>query len=264
MGSIHSAPARRGDGGSVGLSVRSGALTQHHADGTPADAAFAELAELAVSAQPLVEILQRTVDLARSVIAAPGEVSVTLITGDDATTPVATDPLATTLDEVQYAHGYGPCLDSARVGHAVRIGEMGADDRWPEFAAAAREAGVCGSLSVPLPVQRHVIGALNVYLREPGALDDDRARLAEQFASYAGVAIGNTNLYLSSARLAAQMQEAMSSRAVIEQAKGILMAVYRCDAAAAFGRLTARSQHTHRKLRDVARDIVAQATQSNR
>lgn len=229
-----------------------------------AGVARGEFGALEVTAEPLADLLHRTVHLAQSVIAAPGEVSVTLITGEDPATPAATGPLATNLDEVQYAHGDGPCLDSARVGHVVRIREMAGDHRWPEFAAAAREAGVHGSLSVPLPVQQRVIGALNVYVREPGALDDERARLTERFAAYAAVAIGNTGLYLSSSRLAAQLQEAMSSRAVIEQAKGILMAAYGCDAAAAFARLTARSQHTHRKLRDVARDIVAQATHSDR
>ena len=71
-------------------------------------AAFAELSELAVSARPLAEILQRTVELARGVIDAAVEVSVTMIDGDDATTPAATAEWAVTLDEVQYGQGHGP------------------------------------------------------------------------------------------------------------------------------------------------------------
>src|SRR5207248_11768935 len=109
---------------------------------------------LAMSARPLAEILQRTVDLVGAVIAEDVEVSVTLIEGDEATTPAATAGLAMTLDEAQYAHGYGPCLDSARAGQLVRVEDMVEESRWPEFAAAARDNGVGCSLSVPLPAQR--------------------------------------------------------------------------------------------------------------
>ncbi|MHB2024098.1 MAG: ANTAR domain-containing protein [Mycobacteriales bacterium] len=87
-------------------------------------------------------------------------------------------------------------------------------------------------------------------------------RLAQQFACYAAVAIGNTALYLTSAKLAAQMQEAMASQAVIEQAKGALMALNRCDADEAFAKLVTASQHSHKKLRDVARELVQRATSS--
>jgi GAF domain-containing protein len=212
-----------------------------------------------VSASPLTEILQRTVDLAQAVIDQQVEVSMTLITGDEATTPAATAGWAVTLDEVQYDQGYGPCLDSARAGHLVRIDDMATDSRWPQFAAAAHEAGLVSSLSVPLPAQRHVIGALNVYARRPRVITDERERLAEQFASYAAVAIGNTALYLTSAKFAEQMREAMTSRAVIEQAKGVLMALHRCDADEAFARLVGASQHSHMKLREVAAELVQRA-----
>jgi GAF domain-containing protein len=224
-------------------------------------AAFAELSKLAVSARPLAEILQRTSELTRAVIAAPVEVSVTLIDGDEATTPAATAEWAVALDEAQYAQGFGPCLDSARAGQLILIPDIARDQHhWQAYADAARTAGVASSLSVPLPVQRHVIGALNVYARERHGLNDDRVRLAQEFASYAAVAIGNTALYLTSTKLATQMQEAMASRAVIEQAKGILMAVNRCDEHEAFARLVTASQHSHQKLRDVAREVVRQAS----
>lgn len=221
--------------------------------------AFAELGALALSASPLTEILQRTADLARAVLAEQVEVSVTLIDGDDATTPAATAGWAVDLDAAQYAYGHGPCLDSARAGQLVRVEDVAADSRWPRFSSAAQEAGVVSSLSVPMPAQRHVIGALNVYARRPQVISDERIRLAEQFASYAAVAIGNTALYVTSAKLADQMRDAMSSRAVIEQAKGVLMALHRCDADEAFARLVAASQHSHQKLRDVAAELVRRA-----
>jgi GAF domain-containing protein len=220
--------------------------------------AFAELSRLAVSARPLAEILQRTTELARAVIGAPVEVSVTLVDGDRATTPAATAGQAVALDQAQYDEGYGPCLDSARAGQLVVVDDTTEERRWPTFAAAAAAAGVVASLSVPLPAQRHVIGALNVYAGQPGTFTAERVGIAEQFATYAAVAIANTALYLTSAKLAAQMKEAMASRATIEQAKGVLMAVHRCGPDEAFARLVTVSQHTHRKLREVARDLVAQ------
>lgn len=223
-------------------------------------AAFAELAKLAISARPLTEILQRTTELTRAVLGPPVEVSVTLVDGEDATTPAATVEWAVRLDEAQYRRGWGPCLDSARSGHPILVADTSAEPRWPEFTDAARAAGVASSLSVPLPVQRHVIGALNVYARERETFRDGRVEMAEQFASYAAVAIGNTALYLTSAKLAAQMQEAIASRAVIEQAKGILMALHRCDEDQAFGHLVSASQRSHKKLRDVARELVDQAS----
>lgn len=223
-------------------------------------ATFAELSALSVSARPLSEILQRTADLARAVLAEQVEVSVTLVDGDRATTPAATDGWAVSLDEAQYAFGYGPCLDSARAGHLVRVADVATESRWPQFAKVALDAGVASSLSVPLPAQRHIIGALNVYARRHDVITEQRERLAEQFAMYAAVAIGNTALYLTSAKLAEQMQEAMTSRAVIEQAKGVLMAVHRCDADEAFARLVSASQHSHEKLRTVAAQLVQRAT----
>jgi GAF domain-containing protein len=192
------------------------------------------------------------------VLGAPVEVSVTLIDGDAATTPAATADWPVILDQAQYDNGYGPCLDSARAGQLVRVDDTATDQRWPAVAAAAVKEGLVSSLSVPLPAQRHVVGALNIYTRQRRVFTDERVQLAEQFASYAGVAIGNTALYLTSANLASQMQEAMSPRAVIEQAKGILMAVSKCDEEQAFAKLVSTSQRSHKKLRDVARELGQQ------
>jgi AmiR/NasT family two-component response regulator len=114
-------------------------------------------------------------------------------------------------------------------------------------------------LSVPLPVQRQVIGALNLYATELGVFDPEVVTLAEQFGDYAAVAIANTTLYMSAALLAEQMQAAMTSRAVIEQAKGMLMVQRKCDADAAFDILVELSQHSHRKLREVAQVVVEHA-----
>ncbi len=119
--------------------------------------------------------------------------------------------------------------------------------------------GCHSSLSIGLPVQEQVAGALNVYAAKPHAFDDDAIGVAETFAGYAAVALSNAHLYDTTARLAQHLQRAMESRAVIEQAKGVIMAGRRCGPDEAFRILVKLSQDSNRKLRDVAAALVARA-----
>jgi GAF domain-containing protein len=146
----------------------------------------------------------------------------------------------------------------------MSVPEMAREDRWPQWAARARDLGVNSSLSIGLPVQDTVTGALNVYATTPEAFDDDAVVLGQTFAGYAAVALANAHLYDTTATLAQQMQAAMDSRAVIEQAKGIIMGERRCTAEEAFSILTKVSQDTNRKVRDVAAALVARAAQDRK
>jgi transcriptional regulator with GAF, ATPase, and Fis domain len=133
------------------------------------------------------------------------------------------------------------------------------ETRWPDLAKRALDAGCRSSLSIGLPVRERVTGALNIYATEPDAFDEDAVTLAQTFAGYAAVAVANAYLYDTTATLAQHMQKAMESRAVIEQAKGIIMAERRCTADEAFQMLTKVSQDANRKLRDVAAALVDRA-----
>jgi GAF domain-containing protein len=133
---------------------------------------------------------------------------------------------------------------------------MAAETRWPAFARQALAAGVHSSLSVALPLQEAVVGALNIYATQPAAFDHDAIEMARTFAGYGAVAIANARLYQNTATLAEDMRRAMETRAVIEQAKGILVAQQHCTPEQAFELLTRLSQSTHRKLRDCAADLV--------
>lgn len=189
----------------------------------------------------------------------PVEVSVTLVRGGTGYTAAFTDELALDMDERQYAQGSGPCLAAATAGDILSVPELTAEDRWPDWAERGRKAGVGSSVSVGMPIQEAVVGALNVYARIPHAFDDDTVAALETFAAYAAVALANAQLYESTANLARQMQDAMASRAVIEQAKGIIMAERRCSATEAFNILAKASQDSNRKLRDVAQTLVDRA-----
>jgi GAF domain-containing protein len=226
-------------------------------------AAFAELGRIKLGETNLDGILDRVAHLAKLTLPGADEVSVTLVRGNDAHTAAFTGQLAVDLDEWQYQDRRGPCLDAAAGKATVAVPDMKDEQRWPDWAAQAVSAGARSSLSVGLPIEERVTGALNIYATKPDAFDDDTVVLAQTFAGYAAVALANAHLYDTTATLAQHMQAAMESRAVIEQAKGIVMGERRCTSDEAFAILAKVSQDSNRKLRDVAAALVARA-QSHR
>jgi transcriptional regulator with GAF, ATPase, and Fis domain len=225
----------------------------------PTDA-FAQLGRIKLSETDLNGVLQQVADLAKRTIPGVNEASVTLVEGKGAHTPAFTGALALALDESQYELGHGPCLAAASSTTTQAIADMTSENRWPGWTSRALQAGAHSSLSIGLPVQEAVTGALNLYAIKPHAFGDDAVAAAKTFASYATVAMANAYLYDVKTTLAQHMEMAMKSRAVIEQAKGIIMGDRRCTADEAFTILTKLSQDTNHKVRDVAAALVARAT----
>jgi GAF domain-containing protein len=222
---------------------------------------LAELARVVLADETMHSILDRIAQLAKRVIPGADEVSVTLVTSKGAATAAYTGDLAMQADERQYGLDGGPCLDAGRGGVVLIIRDMRTEDRWPDYAPEAAKSGVLSSLSVPLPIQEDVVGALNIYSRKPDAFGDEATALGVTFAAYAAIAVANANTFVSTAELADQMQAAMKSRVDIEQAKGILMAREGITPDEAFEILVRASQRENRKLRDIARDIVERTQQ---
>jgi GAF domain-containing protein len=201
-------------------------------------------------------LLQTVADLAKTVMPGNPEASITLLVNDKATTAVFTGQLALDCDESQYGRGYGPCLHAASTGELIEIADAQADTRWRDYLDRAVERGALGSLSVPLPVSEGVAGALNIYARKPNAFDEDSRSAATRFAPYAAVAVSNMRAYQDARDMADNLQAALESRAVIDQAKGILMERYKLTADQAFQLLAGASMQTNTKLRTVAEDLV--------
>ena len=174
-------------------------------------------------------------------------------------TPAFTDKTALVLDETQYKLGDGPCLAAIRHRGLEHV-NTASDDRWPDYSAAALERGVLATMSVPLGNDEAVVGALNLYSQSKREFDTADRDVACAFGDQIGVAVASATVYAESFELAQQLQHAMESRAVIEQAKGILMAVQRCSADAAFDILVRASQNQNRKLRAIASEIVERHT----
>jgi GAF domain-containing protein len=200
-------------------------------------------------------VLQRIVDLVARAMPAGSEVSITLVRGEHPTTAAFTGPLAEDLDETQYERGHGPCLEAAVGGQVTEIADARTEDRWPDFVPVFLDRGGLSALAAPVPAA-HLSAGLNVYARTARAFtDDDRSALAE-LAAHAGAALTNMDALQDARDLAGNLQKAMEFRAVIEQAKGILIERHRLTAEQAFRMLVESSMHTNRKVRDVALDLV--------
>jgi GAF domain-containing protein len=219
--------------------------------------AFAELSKIMLGAEPLDAVLARIAELAKQTIPEVAEASVTLVQDGQVSSVVFTGSLAVDLDERQYEAGFGPCVDAAASGATIAIPDTVASSDYPDFARAARRRGINATLSVGLPVEQRTIGALNLYGSSGEPFDDSSAELARAFASYAAVAVANAGVYASTQELARNLQRALTSRAIIDQAKGILMAQHRLTADDAFELLSRQSQRDNRKLRELAAEIVA-------
>jgi GAF domain-containing protein len=214
------------------------------------------LARVVLARRDLEDILREVAEIACAALGADSA-SITLIRSEPFTA-AHVGQLALDADEMQYKRGHGPCLDAGRTGTVLLVPDMRAETRWPEYASEAARRGVLSSLSVPLPFQGASIGALNNYSREADTFVD-AVEAGEEVAAFVAVAVGNADAYAEASTLAAQMQEAMRSRSVIDMAKGILIAQRKCTPDEAFRILSQASQRSNRKLRDIAEALVSGA-----
>ena len=235
-------------------------MTSPDADGQDAAlvrSAFDELGRITVAEHSLESVVRTVTELAARVL--PGEpiASVTILRSGRAST-VGVQRRARPRagrGAVPPRRGALPerGLDRAAVGdrrHPI-------DQQWPDFAAVAAKAGCDSMLSYPLPGREQVSGALNVYAREFTAADQRTRDLLARLTAHAVVPVANTYLYETAVARAEHLQSALDSRAVIDQAKGILMERFRLTPDAAFQALTRVSMETNTKLRDVALRFVA-------
>jgi anti-anti-sigma factor len=222
--------------------------------------ALAEISRIVVGTEPLSQVLTRIAEMATACVPGAEEVSITLLEGEGKPSSAAfTGTLAIHLDERQYAAGFGPCLTAARTGQVIRIDDTGHESTYRDFAAIAAREGVRSTLSVGMSMPQLIQGSVNVYTLDPAPLAEDAVQVLQTFADHAAVALTNHTRYALAVEQSAQLQQAMRSRAVIEQAKGVLVARLRCTPEEAFAHLAKRSQDTNRKLRDLAVEVVADA-----
>jgi GAF domain-containing protein len=225
----------------------------------PRSAALRALSGFLFSDVGLGDTLLRVAEITTQALPAAGMAGIAMLDEfGKVRTGVYTDPLSPELDSAQYESGRGPCLDAWRQGRIVRIDDMNqAKGDYPEFAAAALDHGVLSTLSLPMVAGDEGIGALNLYAREPGGFGEADEDLGLELAGAAAIVLSNAHAYWTAVELGEGLSEAMKSRAVIEQAKGMLMASSPdLDPEAAFDLLRRASQRENVKLRDIAQRIV--------
>lgn len=218
------------------------------------------------------QVAERIADLARLLLDDEGSdapllelinLSIELIPGSSAAGAVAaseyisSSPEITDLHRSQLQSGAGPVAEAVRYGEARRVDDAAREQRWPLVGKAMADAGFASCLALPLRTDRQPGGALVVYGKERNAFAESALDLAHLFAAQGGVAVRNASAYRDCRSLVANLQMAMESRAVIEQAKGILVAERGCDPDAAFKELSRISQNSNRKVREIAADLVA-------
>ena len=223
-------------------------------------AALAELANLLMATPTVGGLLDDLCHLAAGVIAPPASCGITLRQDHLPLTVASSDPLAAHLDEVQYGQDEGPCLQTLRTGLVTVVHDLTREDRWAMYVTHALGYGARSSLSLPLRNDGDTYGALNLYSRAPDAFGTPEQQKAELFAVQASAALSVASRQAEQTQLTDQLREALATRAVIDQALGILMAQQHCNHDQAFAILRSASQHQNRKLRDVATEIVASMT----
>ncbi|HEY4376427.1 MAG TPA: GAF and ANTAR domain-containing protein [Acidimicrobiales bacterium] len=159
------------------------------------------------------------------------------------------------VDEAQYASDAGPCLTAHRTGETIAVRDMARAGQWPEFRDKALAVGFGCSMSVPLTVGTERFGALNMYGTQVDAMDHASHDAATTLGHQASIALSNVVSFNQLHDLTDQLREAMDSRDVIGQAKGILMHARRITDDEAFALLSSTSQRRNLKVRELADEV---------
>jgi GAF domain-containing protein len=168
----------------------------------------------------------------------------------------ASSEAARLLELFQLQSDQGPCLDCFRSGRPVAAVDLGADRRWPRFAAAAGQAGFTAVQALPMRLRDQVIGALNLFRATPGAFDPASVRIGQALADVATIGLLHERSMRRSDTLNEQLQTALNSRVIIEQAKGKLAERLGIDVNQAFTLLRDQARDRNQRLSDLARAFI--------
>ena len=201
-------------------------------------------------------VLPLVATLAKETVPGADSVSVTLVQDGHMVTPASSDQTAPRIDEVQYDSGQGPCVDAATTGAEVHVDNLAQEARWPDVQREAAALGISSVLSLPLTIDGGPLGGLNCYSRRHGGLEPAEVDQMRRFAEQATIMLANAQAFAESEQRNEQLKEALASRDIIGQAKGILMERENITADQAFDMLRRASQRSNVKLRDLAEQLA--------
>ena len=218
------------------------------------DLADRTAALLSLSAATEERSLSQLADLAASQVDGCVAANVTVWRHGELTARACSHPEPARLIDVELTSERGPLIEAIASGSPVGCPDTLTEDRWPEFASAALRIGIrsCVVLTSAGPA----LITLSLFGTRAGSIDPDQLQLAELLVAYGGALVGAVADYGDSRRLAGQLREAASSRAIVDQAKGVLMHALGCSADDALERMRQVSQRTNLRATEVAQRII--------
>jgi GAF domain-containing protein len=221
--------------------------------------ALDQLADLRSSPVTVEEALERVMASADALFGVDGT-ALMLVDRDQALRNLAvSDPRAGLLEELQEEHGEGPCVDAFEDKEPVAADDLATDDRWPAFAPAAAGGGLVAVLASPIPYSDQAVGVVAVFAGDPHPWTEAEQEAIVAFTELVALLILNAMEASERGKLAGELQLALSSRVVIEQAKGVLVGRHGLTTRQAFERLRRQARDQRRPLSEVARAVVSAA-----
>lgn len=222
-------------------------------------AAYAELQNLVLDSPDINDFLHQLAELAATVV--PGtHCGITLRRDREVASVASSDEIAMHMDEIQYLGGRGPCLEAMRTGQRVDVPDIAVETRWGNYAGHALAAGVCSAVSLPMTVDDRRMGALNLSSGQPHAFTDADVLRAQAFTTQASTALTILLRHARHTVLDDQLREALATRAVIDQALGMLMVTHGISSSEAFAILRHASQSRNRKVSTIAAELITKMT----
>jgi GAF domain-containing protein len=218
---------------------------------------FVELADNLVADFDLIDFLRLLTDRCVSMLDASA--AGVLLADRDGKLRVmaASDEQVRLLELFQLQNDEGPCLECFRTGTPVIVPDLVREvDRWPRFATAAHRSGFGAVQALPMRLRDETVGALNLFRATPGPFDPSGTPIAQALADVATISLLQQRSSQRSTVLNEQLQTALNSRVLIEQAKGKLAERQNVDMERAFTALRGYARSHNRRLSDVARAFI--------
>jgi GAF domain-containing protein len=230
---------------------------------------LADLAGLVTEGKSLDENLTRIATFAAGAVPNADGAGVSLVrptaNGHQLDAAAVSHAFVGEIDRIQHVTlDEGPGVTAALESRTVRSGSLDGDSQWPRFGPRVGRLGVHSVLSLPLVLPERSVGAINVYARRKDAFDDRAVEHGELFAAPAAVAVHNAQVLARALELTQQLQIALESRPIVDQAIGLLRGRSGLSVEAAMDELRALSRDDGRKLVDVARDLLDEAVAAAR
>jgi GAF domain-containing protein len=216
-----------------------------------------ELTAGLIASDDLDEALESLVATTAQAVPGKSWCGITLIRAGAPTTQAASSPVTARVDDIQYKIGDGPALTAIRTREMVVAGDLSAETRWSQWREAAFDDGISAVLSMPLDIDDHVIGALNLYAGEPHVFSPDIQLAAMLVAEHAGLLLAAVLDRGRLTGLAADLSEALASGETVNRAIGIVMAQRGCRGEEALEVLRQASMTLHAPLHEVADRLVS-------